>query len=139
MSEKQISGGVLHVKQGKTGAKLRIMVEGALAELLDEICVFKDEVYAKRPSLVQSNPWLITERGHPLTYIMLRDCFADARERAGIDKAAFQFRDLCAKAATDADEALGTHTGQALLGHTTETMTVHYIRHKVGQKVRPLC
>ncbi len=40
--------------------------------------------------------------------------------------------------ATEADEADGTKRAQALLGHTTETMTEHYIRHKVGRKVRPL-
>ncbi|MDR0457845.1 MAG: hypothetical protein LBH10_02265 [Burkholderiaceae bacterium] len=60
------------------------------------------------------------------------------RERAGVDKALFQFRDLRAKAATEADDASGTRTAQALLGHTTETMTAHYIRHKIGRKVRPV-
>ena len=50
----------------------------------------------------------------------------------------FQFRDLRAKAATDTDEASGTRTAQAILGHTTEAMTAHYIRHKVGKKVYPV-
>jgi integrase len=67
MNESQISSGVLHVKQGKTGAKLRIVVKGVLAELLDDIRAFKDEVYAKHPSLVWANTLLITERGEPLT------------------------------------------------------------------------
>jgi integrase len=126
------------VQQGKTKAKLRIVVEGALAELLDDIRAFKDEVYAKHPSLVRSNALLISERGEPLTYNMLRNSFDDAREQAGVDKALFQFRDLRAKAATDADEASGTRTAQVILGHTTEAMTAHYIRHKVGKKVRPV-
>jgi integrase len=71
-----------------------------------------------------------------LTYDMLRNRFDDARERAGVDKALFQFRDLRAKAATDADEASGTRTAQAILGHITEAMTAHYILHRVGKKVR---
>jgi integrase len=138
MREDQISSGVLHVKQGKTGAKLRIVIEGELAELLDEIAAFKDQVYAQHASCVRSNALLITEQGQPLTYNMLRDRFDDARERAGVGKALFQFRDLRAKAATDADEASGTRTAQAILGHTTEAMTAHYIPHRVGKKVRPV-
>lgn len=63
--------------------------------------------------------------------------FDQAREKAGIPKAAFQFRDFRAKAATEADEAAGTKSAQALLGHTTEAMTANYIRHKAGRKVKP--
>lgn len=67
---------------------------------------------------------------------MLRDRFDAEREAAGIPKAQFQFRDLRAIAATTVDEMAGT--AQALLGHTTEGMTAHYIRHKVGKKVAPI-
>lgn len=59
------------------------------------------------------------------------------RKRAGIPKADFQFRDFRAKVATEADEATGTKSAQAILGHTTEAMTADYIRHKAGRKVRP--
>ncbi len=61
--------------------------------------------------------------------------FDAAREAADIPKAEFQFRDL---RATAVDETGGTKHAQALLGHTTETMTAHYIRHKVGKKVSPV-
>jgi hypothetical protein len=54
------------------------------------------------------------------------------------DKATFQFRDLRAKAASDTDDAAGTRGAQALLGHTTESMTAEHIRHKVGKKVELL-
>ncbi|MGJ7546317.1 hypothetical protein [Variovorax sp. LT1R16] len=37
----------------------------------------------------------------------------------GERKALFQFRDLRAKTATEADELSGTKTAQAILGHTT--------------------
>ena len=80
---------------------------------------------------------LVNEKGERLTAAMLRNRY-DARDAAGIDKALFQFRDLRAKAATETDDATGTRGAQALLGHTTESMTADYIRHKVGKKVRLL-
>jgi integrase len=81
---------------------------------------------------------LVNEKGERLTAAMLRNRFDDARDAAGIDKALFQFRDLRAKAATETDDASGTRGAQALLGHTTESMTASYIRHKVGRKVKLL-
>jgi integrase len=64
--------------------------------------------------------------------------FNDARERAGVAKELFQFRNLRAKTATEVDETSGTRAAQAILGHTTEEMVAQYIRHKVGLKVRPI-
>ena len=136
MSEADISGGVLRVQQGKTKAKLRIVVDGELKVLLDEIAAYKT---AQTPrSKVRVLSLLVNEKGERLTAAMLRNRFDDARDAAGIDKALFQFRDLRAKAATETDDAAGTRGAQALLGHTTESMTADYIRHKVGKKVRLL-
>jgi len=136
MSETDIAGGILRVKQGKTKAKLRIVIEGELKVLLDEIAVYKT---AQTPeSKVRVLALLVNEKGERLTAAMLRNRFDDARDAAGIDKALFQFRDLRAKAATDTDDAAGTRDAQALLGHTTESMTADYIRHKVGKKVKLL-
>lgn len=132
MSEAHIVDDLLHVTQGKTKAKLRIVIEGELKLLLDEILAFKRQVKATCAQL------LVDEKGKPLTANTLRNRFDDAREAAGIEKATFQFRDLRAKAATEADEAGGTRVAQALLGHTTEGMTSDYIRHKVGKKVSPV-
>lgn len=132
MSESHISGGVLHVRQGKTGAKLRIEIEGELKRLLAEIQAFKSQ-FRVRPLAL-----LVNESGEQLSKHMLRDRFDDARAAAGIAKADFQFRDLRATAATAVDEESGTRSAQALLGHTTEGMTAHYIRHKVGKKVKPV-
>jgi len=67
---------------------------------------------------------------------MLRNRFDDARDAAGIDKALFQFRDLRAKAATETDDQSGRRGAQALLGHTTESMTAEYIHHKAGRKMK---
>lgn len=136
-----IPGGVLMVQQGKTRAKLRIVIEGALATLLLEIRAYKRQIAAERAEagkpVVHTLMLLVREDGQPLTKDMIRSRFDDARERAGVKKELFQFRDFRAKVATETDEAEGTRAAQALLGHTTEGMTVRYIRHKVGKLVRP--
>lgn len=132
MSESHISQELLHVRQGKTAAKLRIEVRGVLAELISEIQAYKSQFKVRAQSL------LVNESDQNLSKHMLRDCFDAAREAAGIAKAEFQFRDLRATAATALDEAVGICEAQALLGHTTEGMTTHYIRHKIGKKVKLL-
>lgn len=132
MSDTHISDGVLNVQQGKTKAKLRIAIEGELKTLLEEIALYKAGMTVRSLSV------LVVENGQALTVSMLRDRFDAARAAAGIEKALFQFRDLRAKTATEADEMSGTKTAQAILGHTTEAMTAKYIRHKVGRKVSPL-
>lgn len=131
-----IPGGVLNVQQGKTKAKLRIVIEGALAELLLEILAYKREL--ERTSKVYTVALLVNEKGQRLSANMLRNRFDDARALASVEKNLFQFRDFRAKVATETDEAKGTRAAQALLGHTTENMTARYIRHKVGRKVRPI-
>ena len=114
MSEADISGGVLRVQQGKTKAKLRIVVDGELKVLLDEIAGYKTAQTPK--SKVRVLSLLVNEKGERLTAAMLRNRFDDARDAAGIDKALFQFRDLRAKAATETDDAAGTRGAQALWG-----------------------
>lgn len=138
--EGAVPGGVLKVQQGKTRTKLRIVIEGALADLITEIRAFKREIAATRRAagkpVVHTMALLVNEDGQALTYAMLRARFDDARLRAGVKKDLFQFRDFRAKVATEVDEVHGTRAAQALLGHTTEGMTVKYIRHKVGRKVQ---
>lgn len=129
--ESDIQDGLLHVRQGKTKAKLRIELVGGLAELIEEIRAYKRKLGTICPEL------LVTEAGVPLLPNAMRYRFDQARKKAGIPKAEFQFRDFRAKAATEVDDAEGTKAAQALLGHTTEAMTANYIRHKAGRKVRP--
>lgn len=62
----------------------------------------------------------------------LRSRFDKARRLAGVS---LQFRDLRAKAATDTGDL--AHS-QALLGHTKRDMTEHYVKRRVGERVRPL-
>jgi len=132
----EIPGGLLEVQQGKTKAKLRIVIEGDLAALLLEVKAWKKTI--EQEHKVYSMALLVNEQGKALTKHMLRDRFDDARARAGVKKDLFQFRDFRAKVATETDEASGTRAAQAILGHTTEGMTADYIRHKVGKKVRPI-
>jgi len=135
-SESQIKDGYLHIKQGKTSQKLRISIEGALSDLLEEIHAYKSQI--QKETGLYAMALLVNEKGQPLSKDTLRSRFDKARESAGVAKDSFQFRDLRAKAATDTDEASGTQAAQALLGHTTEAMTANYIRRKVGRKVRPI-
>jgi integrase len=132
----EVPGGILEVQQGKTKAKLRIVIEGLLADLLLEIRAWKKALEQERK--VYAMALLVNDQGKALTKNMLRDRFDDARLRAGVKKDLFQLRDYRAKVATETDEAAGTRAAQALLGHTTEGMTADYIRHKVGKKVRPI-
>ena len=113
LSEADIQGGVLNIKQGKTGAKLRIAIEGELAALLSEIRDFKQALQVHALAL------LVNEHGQPLNMPTLRVRFDAARDAAGIPKAQFQFRDLRAKAATEANDLVDIKTAQAMLGHTT--------------------
>jgi integrase len=112
------------------------VIAGELKVLLDDIAAYKTA--QTPPSKVRVLALLVNEKGERLTAAMPRNRFDDARDAARIDKALFQFRDLRAKAATDTDDVSGTRSAQALLGHTTETMTSDYIRHKVGKTVRLL-
>lgn len=77
------------------------------------------------------------ESGYPISAFALRSRFDKAREIAGIDKAHFQFRDLRAKAGTDKEESAGMEAAKSQLGHTSENMTRHYVRHRRGKRVTP--
>jgi len=131
MSETDIKDNVLWIKQGKTKAALRIEIIGELKILLDEIFDYKKQ-FSVRPLVL-----LVTEEGQPMNESMMKGRLNKAREAAGIAKDALQFRDMRSKAATDVDQKGGTRDAQALLGHTTETMTTQYIRHKIGRLVKP--
>lgn len=119
-----IRDGALWVVQNKTGARLGIEVTGELAAVLERI--------HSRPRQVIS-PFLIQdENGQPLSAFALRSRFDKARKAAGVS---FQFRDLRAKAATDTGDL--AHS-QKLLAHRNRDMTEHYVRARMGERVKPL-
>lgn len=119
-----IRDGALFVVQNKTGAKRAIEVVGELAEVVERI--------KTRPRVRQSAYLIQDDDGKPLSLLALRGRFDRARKAAGVS---FQFRDIRAKTASDTGD-LG-HS-QRLLGHKNREMTEHYVRERLGQRVRPL-
>ena len=119
-----IRDNALWITQGKTGKKLRIDVTGELAAVVSRV--------QDRPRKA-TGLWLIQdEKGQRLTYFALRSRFDKARAAAGVS---FQFRDIRAKSATDAEDL---PYAQKLLGHKHQTMTQHYTRNRKGDRVKPL-
>ena len=116
--------GALWIVQNKTGVRLGIEVIGHLAEVIERINL--------RPRKAIS-PYLIQdENGQPLSQFALRSRFDKARTLAKVD---FQFRDIRAKAATDTGDL--AHS-QKLLAHKNRDMTEHYVKSRVGERVKPL-
>lgn len=132
MTEHDIQDGALSVQQNKTGAKLQISIEDDLEVLIKRI------IYRKSSHKIRSFSLIVDDNGHRLTASALRGHFDRARNAAGIDKKTFQFRDLRAKAATDTTEFTGDiRQAQKQLGHTTISMTEHYVKSRKGEKVKP--
>lgn len=118
-----IKAGALHLTQNKTGKKLRIALVGELARLVDRLVAPREGV---------TSLYLLQVNGQHLTYKMLLDRFNKAAKDAG---QSFQFRDLRAKAASDAGNL---QDAKALLGHQSVTMTEHYTRDRKGDLVQPV-
>ncbi|WP_099047201.1 tyrosine-type recombinase/integrase [Collimonas pratensis] len=134
LSRADIKDGALHVKQNKGDTKLRITLEGDLGVIINRISNRK----------VMGLTLITNEAGEPMTYPMMRGAFDRARTAAILanpdrtkEIKSFQFRDLRAKAGTDKEETGGMSEAQAQLGHTTPTMTAHYVRHRLGKLVKP--
>ncbi len=119
-----IRDGALLVRQNKTGAKRAIELVGGLAQVIERIRGRQRERLSA--FLVQD------DNGRPLSMLALRSRFDKARCAAG---ASFQFRDIRAKTASDTGDL--SHS-QRLLGHKNRDMTEHYVRERVGQRVKPL-
>ena len=124
LKQTDIRDGALWIVQNKTGARLGIEITGELAVVIAKINT--------RPRKVIS-AWLVQdENGQPLTSCALRSRFNRARTLAKVD---FQFRDIRAKAATDTGDL--AHS-QKLLAHKSREMTEHYVKARIGDRVRPL-
>ncbi|AOZ48908.1 tyrosine-type recombinase/integrase [Chromobacterium vaccinii] len=146
MKETDIRNGALEVRQNKTRAKLRILLNAEdgsrtqLGQLLDRI--------RRRPRKVYSLVLLSTASGYPLNRWTLRARWDAAREvaieaalKAGTPDALdlarrirqFQFRDIRPRAASDIDSL---EQASDLLGHTDKQITETVYR-RVGKKVMP--
>ena len=130
-----IRDGELYVRQNKVKTRLRIRITGLLEEVITQLLQERGEQRHDRLFVYMGGRHAYL--GQPLTTSMLRGGMDRAREKAGIDKAAFQFRDLRAKAATDKDESISLEAASRLLGHSSQTMTMHYIRNRKGKLVDP--
>jgi integrase len=129
-----IKDGALLVRQNKPGKKVRFAVEGDLSALVER-------VKAKK---VTSLRLISTEEGTPITKYELRGAFDRARDAAVLahphreaEIRKFQFRDLRAEAGTDTEALSGMAAAQDQLGHSTSTMTAHYVRHRRGKLIKP--
>lgn len=134
LTRADIKDGAIWIRQNKTGAKLRIAVEGELARVLERIGARK----------VMGLNLVNMADGTPMSRFALRGALDRARAAATRTHPAlaekikqFQFRDLRAKAATDKEEAHGISAAQDQLGHSTAAMTKHYVRHRKGKLVKP--
>ncbi len=126
MSKINIKDGVLEYRQAKTDMPQRIAIAGQLDDLLKRIELRKAAY--KTHSLYL----LVDDRGQKMTKHKLRARFEKAREDAGIAGKDFQFRDLRSKSGSDLKDQQGIESAQALLGHTSVTMTEHYTNRRRG-------
>lgn len=138
MTERNIVDGLLVFRQGKTGQKMRIQIEGELETLIQRIHKRKDGYKILCASLV------VNSRGLPLTQGVMATHFEEAREAAAsvanVEMAdeirKMWFYDLRAKAADDTAEQQDEQTAANLLGHAKVTTTQrHYLRR--GKLVKP--
>lgn len=141
LTEHDIQDGHLVIKQSKTGAPLRFVIEGELAALLQRLAQRKESRKLHSYNLLTNN------QGTAATAITLRRHFESAREAAAKaahaagnpqlanDITQFWFYDLRAKAADDVAEARGEQDASKQLGHTSvRTTQRHYLRR--GAKVK---
>jgi integrase len=127
MKRGDIRDGLLHVRQSKTDAALRIRVVGELAAVIARCLA--------RPARISSLYLLATDDGARMTSSTLRSRFDKARALSG---ETWQIRDLRARAATETTDAGTSADAQALLGHRSVTTTERYIRGRAGQIVSPV-
>lgn len=127
MRRTDIRDDVLWLQQSKTGKKLRISIEGELKQVVER-CVTRAKSYP-----VASLHLVVSTKGQPVGQWNLRRMFDEARAKAKVGDC--QFRDIRVKTGTDVNDL---KRAQALLGHENRAMTEHYIRNRIGEKVKPL-
>lgn len=137
MSTDDIEEGYLVVNQGKTGKRLRIVIAGELASLLDRITALKIQYHSTCHRL------LINKNGGALTPQTLRNLFKKAKLSAIEKNPAkqmaikdFWFYDLRAKAADDVGDRRGAQEATDLLGHDSPSTTNRHYRRR-GKIVMP--
>ncbi len=123
MTRGDIRDSALWITQNKTGTKRRIAIEGEFANIINRLLT--------RDRKADSVYLVADKDGQPLKFWTLTDRFKRARVMADIH---FQMRDIRPKNATDEDDFEAAHKR---LGHSTRTMTEHYIKNRKGDLVKP--
>jgi integrase len=122
MTRQDIRDGELWLRQGKTGLRMRVSIEGELKSVMERVLA------RQRPV---SSVFLIADnKGQRVTIWTLDKLFAEAR-----GKATWQFRDLRAKAVTDEPDL---RAASQRAGHADETITAKVYRRLKGNSVKPL-
>lgn len=133
LDRRHIKNGVLTFRQAKTKTPVQLAIVGELKALIDRLL---SRVLPEGAPI--STRLIVGEDGLPVGKDALRYRFDRARERAGIEKGDFQFRDLRAKAGTDrADTSTDIRQAQNLLGHKSVTTTEIYVRKRKGALTNP--
>ncbi|MFN9031566.1 MAG: integrase [Betaproteobacteria bacterium] len=125
--------GCLEIVRGKTQKPLRFVITAELEGVIKRAL--------GRTRKAASMHLLADDNGQALTYWRLRDLFDEARDKvrgdgtdpARVALAAWQFRDLRAKNASDSETL---QEAQERLGHESSSVTRRVYRR--GEKVRPL-
>lgn len=109
---------------GSTGAKVLIEWTPKLRSVVARLKVLK------RRDITRF--MFTTQQGQPFTYDGASTAWQRAVKRSGVMNA--HFHDLRAKALTDVDEKRGIGQAQRMGGHSTQTQTADYVRHKTARK-----
>jgi integrase len=142
MRDGDIRDGSLHVKQGKTGKFLRIMLEenavkSELATVIERIQVRpgrKEGGYlVTLPDGEQVKKWHLRVRFDAARKAAIEACTKEGNDTLAERIKSFQFRDIRAKSAS---EIVDMTAASALLGHTEKDITERVYR-RIGQAVSP--
>jgi integrase len=125
MRRSDVHDGALHVTQNKTGKRIAIALSSEFGEVMARILA-----HPRQSAFLIAN-----DDASAVSAQQFRKRFEKARETAGVN---FQFRDIRAKAGTEMNAAGGMDGAQKLLGHKHVTMTQHYVRSRLGERVQPL-
>lgn len=109
---------------GSTGAKVLIEWSPKLRDVVARLKVLK------RKHITQY--LFTTQQGQAFGYDGASTAWKRAVTRSGIK--GVHFHDLRAKALTDVDETRGIGQAQRMGGHSTQTQTADYVRHKTARK-----
>lgn len=121
--QSDISDGVLHITQQKTGAVIEIGIGPKL-----------EKAIAAARSGTVTGLWLFSRHGRPMVYYTVQSAYKAACKRARVEGTTLH--DIRAKSITDVSLAGGD--AMTLAGHKDQKMTDRYIREKLPLRAKSL-